>query len=57
MSSFAINAGPARLMRGADAAAGVAVEVFVERHVIAIVRIGLQLADTGAAPGACRPRP
>ena len=36
------EAGPARLMRGTDAAAGVAVEVFVEEHVIAKMRVLLQ---------------
>src|SRR5918995_3958106 len=36
------RAGPAGLVRGADAAAVVAVEVFVEQHVVPEVRIVLQ---------------
>ena len=34
--------GPAGLMAGAHARAGVAVKVFVERHVVAPARIGLE---------------
>lgn len=35
--------GPSRLMRGADAAAGVAVKIFVKRNAILVIGIELQL--------------
>src|SRR5688572_24674324 len=37
------EAGPAGLVARADAAAGVAVEVFVEEHVVAEMPVGLEL--------------
>jgi hypothetical protein len=37
------QSGPARLVRGADAASAIAVEILVERHEILIVRVVLQL--------------
>ena len=45
--------GPARLMAGADAGAGVPVKVLVEEHVVPPVRVGLELLcvpEYGSAP-------
>ena len=50
------EAGPAGLMRRADAAAGVAVEVLVEQQVVAEVRVGLQLGALAERPAAGRAR-
>ena len=49
--------GPAGLVRGADAAAGVAVEVLVEQHVVAEVRIGPAALRCRRTPAAGRRRP
>ena len=48
--------GPAGLVRGAEARAGVAVEVLVEHEVVAPVRIVLELRDRCRRPGAGRRR-
>ena len=51
------QAGPAGLVRRADAAAGVAVEVLVEQDVVAEVRIGLQLRSWSPKTGRRPSRP
>src|SRR5436190_744051 len=53
LQEFGHEARPAGLVRGADTAAVVAVEVFVEPEIVAEVRIGLQLellAEYGPPP-------
>ena len=51
------QSGPAGLVRGAEAAPGVAVEIFVEQQVVAEMRVGLQLVvwpNTARRPCASR---
>jgi hypothetical protein len=45
LQQFGDETRPSRLMTGADAAPGLAVEVLVERHVVAPVRILLKARD------------
>ena len=54
MQQLRDQSGPAGLMRGADAAAGVAVKIFVEQHVIAEVRVVLLARVLRRTPAACR---
>ena len=51
------QAGPAGLVRGAHAAAGVAVEIFVEQDVILEMRVGLRVWDDISRRAAGRPSP
>ena len=54
LKEFGNEPGPAGLMRSADAAAVVAVEILVKEHVIAEMRIGLQfvaIAEDGSPTG------